>query len=356
MKSMAFTHRREFLYAACGGGLAGLAIFRQLLRGGDDLAGSIASPDSTPQQFTVRKSAMALGAEVSITALHTDQRRGNAAVDAAFAELELVERLMSIYRPESQLSRLNRDKVLVDPHPYLVEVLTAARAMSERSCGAFDATVQPLWELYQTAKSRGCLPVTSEIEAARQQIDWHRVEITPRRITLQGQGTAVTLNGIAQGFAADRVVATLRSHGVEHALVDTGEMSALGVRQDGDAWTVGLQHPRHEDAYISLAQLSGRCLATSGDYATTFSPDFKHHHIFNPRTGASPEALASVSVLAPTAIQADALSTALFVMGPEDGIRLVRETPGTDAFLVFKNGRTFKTPGFTTTSATEEPA
>jgi thiamine biosynthesis lipoprotein len=307
-------------------------------------------------QFAIRKSARALGAEVSITALHADLQKGTAAVDAAFEELELVGQLMSIYRPESQLSRLNRNKVLVDPHPYLVDVLTAAEAMSRRSRGAFDATVQPLWEVYQTVKSRGTLPDATNIEFARQCVDWRRVEIGPRRITLHGDGTAVTLNGIAQGFAADRVVATLRSHGIEHALVDTGELGAFGVRQDGDAWSVGLQHPRHQDAYISLAQLSGRCLATSGDYATAFSPDFKHHHIFDPRTGASPEALASVSVLAPTAIEADALSTALFVMGPEDGIRLVRETPGTDAFLVFKDGKTFKTPGFTTISGREEPA
>lgn len=329
--------------------MAGLAVLRQLLRGGDDADDETASADST-SHFTIRKTARALGAAVTITALHTDQQKGNAAVDAAFAELELVEDLMSIYRPESQLSRLNRDKVLHDPHPYLVEVLSAAHAMSRRSGGAFDVTVQPLWEVFQAAKSRGSLPNSAEVEAARQKVDWRRVEVDRRRVQLQGEGTAVTLNGIAQGFAADRVVKTLQSHGVANALVDTGEMSSLGVRQDGDAWTVGLQHPRQREAYISLTQLSGRCLATSGDYATTFSPDFTHHHIFDPHTGASPAALAGVWVLAATAMDADALSTAVFVLGRQDGVRLLRETPGADAFLVLKDGRTWKTPGFATTS------
>ena len=333
-----------------------MAVMQQLLNRGEDETSPLDSPGGRSPQYAIKRSGWALGTEISITALHSDLQRGEAAVAAAFDELELVEQLMSIYRPDSQLSCLNRDQVLVDPHPYLVEVLTAARAMSRRSGGAFDVTVQPLWDVYRAAQLNGTLPDAEEVEAARQHVDWRRVELGRRRIALHGEGTAVTLNGIAQGFAADRVVKTLRAHGVEHALVDTGEMGALGMRQDGDAWTVGLQHPRHDDAYISLAQLAGRCLATSGDYATTFSPDFKHHHLLDPRTGASPTALASVSVLAPTATEADALSTALFVMGPEDGSRLLRQTPRADAFLVFKDGRTIRTPGFALAAERSESA
>lgn len=267
-------------------------------------------------------------------------------MDAAFAQLELVESLMSIYRPESQLSQLNRDGVLDDPHPYFVEVLQAARGMSERTDGAFDVTIQPLWDLYAQAKRQGGLPSHTDIEAARCRVDWRNVDVAPTRIRLTGVEMAITLNGIAQGFAADRVTKTLRAHGIEHALIDTGEVGAIGTKPDGDGWQIGIQHPRESQAYLSLASLVGRCLATSGDYATTFSPDFQHHHLLDPRTGHSPTELSSVSIAASSAMEADALSTAVFVMGADAGFDLVRRTPGVDVMFVLKDGRTVVTPDF----------
>jgi thiamine biosynthesis lipoprotein len=325
-------------------------------RGGASGGHRLEVAEDGSRQHALRKCAWAFGTEVSITALAADEQTARAAVEAAFKELELVEQLMSLYRPQSQLCRLNRDKVLDEPHPYLVEVLCAAQAMSRRSRGAFDITVQPLWEPYRTAQAAGKLPDAADVDAAREHVDWRRVEVNRHRAVLHGQGTAITLNGIAQGFAADRVVHALRRHRVEHALIDTGEIGALGLGQDGQEWTIGIQHPRQADAYISLTQLTGRCLATSGDYATTFSDDYQQHHLFDPRTGRSPQALASVSVLASTAMEADALSTAVFVMGPDEGFRLLQATHGADAFLVFKDGKTRKTDGFPLADADEQAA
>lgn len=294
----------------------------------------------------VGRTSWALGSNVSITVLHRDWAAGEAAIDAAFHELELIEDVMSIYRLESQLSRLNRDGVLDDPHPHFAEVLHAAQAMSRRSHGAFDVTVQPLWDLYAMAQRENRLPSDEEIAAARQHVDWNRLYVARSQIRLDGVGTAITLNGIAQGFAADRVAAVLREHGVEHALIDTGEISAMGTKLDGGAWSIGIQHPRDREAYVSVAELAGRCLATSGDYATTFSDDHRHHHLLDPRTGRSPDDLASVSIVARSALDADALSTAVFVMGAKAGLELVEQTPGADALLVLKNGRFVTTVGF----------
>jgi len=112
------------------------------------------------------------------------------------------------------------------------------------------------------------------------------------------------------------------------------------------AWRVGIQHPRERDAFAALASLENRCLATSGDYETTFSDDFSRHHIFDPHTGESPGELASVSVLAPTAMSADALSTTLFVLGPERGMEMLRQCPGIDALMILKDGRRLATDGF----------
>jgi len=294
----------------------------------------------------VTRSGWALGSDVSITALHDVRAAAESAVSAAFAELEQVEQAMSLYRPASDLCRLNRQAVLDAPHPYLVDVVEKARAVSQQSDGAFDVTIQPLWDLYAEAQRSGRLPDAASIEATRRKVDWRRIEVSRSRIRLQGDGTAVTLNGIAQGYAADRVMDALRRHGIEHALVNTGEIGTFGCKETGEPWSVGIQHPRNPDAYIALARLNGRCLATSGDYATSFSADHRDNHVFDPRSGRSPDTLASASVAAPTAWEADALSTALFVLGAERGLQLLRATPGADALLVFKDGRTLATDGF----------
>ena len=292
------------------------------------------------------RTGRALGTETTITALHVSHARAERAVNAAFDELERVEWLLSIYRPESQVSRLNRHGRLADPHEHLLTVLDHAQRISWRSGGAFDVTVQPLWNLFHQAQSRGALPDEAAIATARQLVDFRSLDVSRNEIRLRRQNAAITLNGIAQGYAADRVAAVLAEHGVEHALVNAGEMVPLGKSTDGDQWTVGIQHPRQGDAYAAIVRLDGRALATSGDYATTFSDDFRFHHLFDPRTGISPTELASVSVVAPTAMAADALSTALFVLGPARGLDLIGQTPGADAFLVLKDGRTRATGGF----------
>ena len=299
------------------------------------------------QQFcTARRTARAFGTSVSVIAWHTDERAAIEAVDAAFGELELVEELMSIYRPGSQLSRLNQTGVLDKPHSYFVEALRAAEAMSQRSEGAFDITVQPLWSVFAEAKTRKMEPTADAIQRARQAVNWRRVVVSPARVRLRGKETQITLNGIAQGYAADRAAQALTSRGVAHALIDAGEIGTIGRKPSGEPWAIGLQHPRHDDAYLALAGLDGRCLATSGDYATTFSEDFLSHHLFDPRTGRSPTEFASVSVAAPSATLADALSTAVFVLGVNKGLDLIESTPGADALVMLKDGRTLATRGF----------
>jgi thiamine biosynthesis lipoprotein len=263
-----------------------------------------------------------------------------------FSELEAIEQVLSLYRPESQLCRLNRAGKLSDPHPYLTEVLIAARNAAEQSDGAFDCTVQPLWQAYATASQEGRLPGDAEVAAARALVDWRQVEIRPGEVRLLKPHMAVTLNGIAQGFAADRARAVLQAHGVRQALFNTGEIGSLGFKSSREPWKVGIQHPRAADAFVSLAGLAGRSLATSGDYESAFSTDFRKNHIFDPRTGDSPAELASVSIVAPSAMQADALSTTAMVLGAKATVELAHSLREVDVLLVWKVGRTFATPGF----------
>lgn len=303
----------------------------------------------TQQSFartSVRRTSWALGANVSLTVVGLREIAANRALDAAFAEIETVEQTMSLYRPDSQLSQLNRDRVLQRPHAHLLTVLQLAEQTSRQTGGAFDITVQPLWNLFSTAKRNGVLPTEAELVAVRQKIDWRKVEFSNHEVRLHDPIEAITLNGIAQGFALDRALAALVAQGATSALIDTGEIGSLGAKAPGDAWTMGIQHPRERDAFVAVADLDGRALATSGDYETTFSDDFAKNHIFDPRTGESPSELASVSIVAPTGLQADALSTAAMVLGKERTLAFIARLPRVDALLVDKSGDVVRTAGF----------
>ena len=296
-------NRRRFLALSAGaGGLAALAglLPRELKR--------------------VERTSWALGSKVSLTAFHEDASTARRAVDASFEALDRIEDVLSLYRPGSQIRRLNAEGVLERPHADLVACLRAALDWSRRTNGAFDPTVQPLW-------------MAADVDAALRLVDWRRVEVDDRRIRL-APGQAVTLNGIAQGFAADRVRDVLRAHGVRHALANTGELGGFGR-----PWRVGIQHPREKDAYLALASLEDRFMATSGDYETP-------GHIKDPATGRVPDALESVTVLAPTGLEADALSTAIFVLGPDKGLALAASRKDVDVFLSLKDGTTRRTPSF----------
>jgi len=291
------------------------------------------------------KSTRCFGTDVRITICGVSRRTAEKAIAAAFHELTHIEQVMSIYQSDSQIARLNRDGRLVSPDPVLVEILRTAERFSMETQAAFDVTVQPLWDVFNMAKQEQRLPDRRSIALAKRQVGFKRVVVRDNEITLRN-GARLTLNGIAQGFATDRARQCLLDHGIEHAMLDIGELAALGNKQAEQPWKVGIEHPRNEDAYAAVVSLDDRCLATSGDYHTSFSDDLLFHHIFDPRTGRSPTELSSVSVLAPSATEADALSTALMVMGIERGTRLLAGKSNVDAMFVQKDGRTLVTSGF----------
>jgi thiamine biosynthesis lipoprotein len=278
---------------------------------------------------------LAFGTVVSIKVLHDDARQAELALADALAEARKVDALMSIYRPGSEVHTLNRDGRLARPGSHLLAVLNQARRLAAQTGGAFDITVQPLWDLARTGRSRApALPL----------VGWQRIQLDAAGITL-GPGMAITLNGIAQGYALDLARAALQARGIRHALIDTGEFGALGAAEGGRPWMLGVRDPRREEAHIGILPMDGRAVATSGDYATAFTPDFSSHHIFDPATGASPTELAAVTVAAPSGILADGLSTAFMVMGAQRSLALAAGMPGVDLVAIDKAGRRWQSPG-----------
>ena len=328
--SSSMLNRRNFL--TIGTGLAAL-----MARGA--LHGSVA-----PGQKHFRR-AKALGTKVKFTVFHPEEKRANRAIDAALDKIEHVEQLMSLYRTDSQLSLLNRHGSLRNPHPDLVTTLKKSIDLSRLTRGAFDVTVQPLWKLYARHADLRSLPTEAEIGNIRQRMGWEYIRVEPEIIYFDRPGIQVTLNGVAQGLAADLAQQALEEWGIENALIDAGEFNAIGSPEQRDSWHIGVQHPRQLGS-IAKTRLQGRCLSTSGDYASKFSDDYCHHHLLDPRTGLSPVKLSAVSVAAPTALEADSLSTALFVLGPEKAKEMVESMDLVDALFVSKSGDITATDGF----------
>lgn len=305
-------NRRRILVGAAGlvgmAGFGGIAAFR-------------AAAASRGLMLRTR-AGLAFGTTVALTAAGTDAAVIEAALTEGFAAMRAVEAAASLFRPDSALSRLNRDGALEAPDPHLVVLLRFALSLADETGGAFDPTVQPLWPVWAGAAARGERPEAGVLHAVLGTIGWQRVRLDEDRITLV-PGTALTLNALIQGYAADRVMAALWNHGIADAFVDTGEFGASGTHPDGTPWRLGLADPRDTATLDAVIAPFTGFAATSGDYNMSFSNDRADHHIFDPATGYSPGGLASVTVTAPTGLRADGLSTACMVLGRDRGARLV---------------------------------
>jgi len=252
----------------------------------------------------------ALGAQARLRLVHGDGAKVRWAVAACLDEIKRLERVFSLFDPASELSRLNRDGRLAGASHDLRLVLAEATRMSLASGGAFDVTVQPLWRAMARhfAAHPGAAPDRRVVDAALARVDFHQLDIDGAAVGFRQPGMAVTLNGIAQGYITDRVAELLRDMGFERVLVEAGEIYALSAAADSPPWTVALAGTGRR------LRLADSAVATSSGPAIVFEPSGAHHHLLDPRTGASPAHYASVSVVAGTALRADALSTALSLL------------------------------------------
>jgi thiamine biosynthesis lipoprotein len=304
---------------------------------GSALGVAQATAGASPLVWTSR-TLNAMGTAMRLQLAHTDAAQAEHALDAAIADIRSIEDQMSLFRPDSALCQLNRTGVLTQAPADLLQVLHTARQVSERSQGAFDITVQPLWLAFEAARQQGRLPTAAEVAAARSKVDWRGVQVRGDTVRLQQRGMSLTLNGIAQGYAADKVRARLQALGVQHALVDAGEYAALGQAPHAGDWTLGVASPRGAHALLAGIAMQGRCVATSADDQCSFSADYMNHHIFDPRTGYSPKAWSSVSVMADSAVQADAITKVIFTAGYELALPLAKAW-GVEVLVVDKQGR-----------------
>lgn len=326
--------RRQFLRLTATAGA--------LLAGGLGLAGT-----RHAEAETVRTTRLLMGSIANLTVISDDPRHAQSAIDAAFERMTALEAVFSRFQSSSQLSQLNREGYLPDAHPALVDVLRQAVAYGQLTAGAFDVSIEAVHRLYRDYARLGSLPDDEAVKRERQRVDYRAIAIGEDDIRFQKPDMAITLDGIGKGYIVDQGAAVLRDYGYGNVLVELGgDMSALG-QADVRPWQISIQQPPGSNILQPLvASLTGCALATSGGYLNSFTSDRRLHHILDPHSGFSPLELASASVVAPTACDADALATAVLVMGGEHGLALVDRLSGVEALVVAQSGDVQQTSGF----------
>jgi thiamine biosynthesis lipoprotein len=258
-----------------------------------------------------------LGAVATMQIHHEDRDEAQRLVSLANTEARRLERLFSLYLEDSALVELNRSSILVAPATELVDLLTISRRYAELTNGMFDPTVQPLWDVYANHFSQAIAdpagPPRSAVRAALTHVGCDRLTISRDRIVMP-RGTAVTLNGIAQGYVTDKIVDLLRSRGVVHSLVDMGETRAIGARPDGQPWEVGIAAPDLPGRTEAIMPIIDRAVSTSGAYGFRFDPQGRFNHLFDPATGGCAYRYRGVTTVSRSATAADASSTAFSFM------------------------------------------
>lgn len=311
-------------------------------------------PDDDGVSAPVQATHRAMGTEFILTLYAAGQesdagaKRGDAASTLAlhgfardaFEEIDRIEDLITTWRPESQVSYLNRRAAdgPVRVSPEVVRLLEASRRYFDETGGAFDCTVGPLSRLYGLYDERGRLPADEEIAGVLPRIGMDLVWIDrdTREISFKRAGVEVDFGGIGKGFAVDRVVELLRARGVTRALVDGGTSSvfALGAPPGEDGWTVRVRHPYNSEAAVAEIVLRDESLSTSGCYDLRVVDGVAICNIFDPRTGLPRRGMLSATVIAPSAMQTDALSTAFLVMGVEEARKFCVDHPDVQAIMV----------------------
>lgn len=276
----------------------------------------------------------ALGALAGITLWHPNPDVARRAIGRMLIEVDRLENVFSLYRADSELTRLNRDGAIAWPSRDLIDVFEHSRRIAEASGGAFDPTIQPLWQAY----AQGALPDDrATLDAALARVDYTAIALNPRRVRFERPAMAASLNGIAQGYMTDRITEILGNEGFENAVIELGETRALGSAPDGQPFSIGLVNPNAPDRVDRDIGLANAALSVSGGYGMQFGATSRHH-IFDPRTGASADRLKQVAVISPKAVWADALSTAIYVAGEAAARDLLASYPSSRAILSRNDG------------------
>ena len=290
----------------------------------------------------VREEAAIMGTAINVELWHTDVDQGRVLILAVMDEMHRIDDLMSTYKPGSELSRVNARAGAgpVTVNKELLALIERAQEFSDITHGAFDITYASAGQYYDYRQGRK--PDSKQLAEILPAINYHHVRLDPLRSTVQflKPGVRIDLGGIAKGYAVDRSIALLQAAGARNALVSAGGDTRVIGRHWDHPWKIGIRAPRNGDGIVSMIPLEDAAISTSGDYERFFEEDgVRYHHILNPGTGDSPREVHSTSIIGSNATDTDALSTSVFVMGVDKGLKLVNSLPDIEAIIIDNRGR-----------------
>jgi len=297
-----------------------------------------------PQLYS--RTALIMGTVVEIKGFSTDEKKLDRAISDAFAEMRRVDEKFSSFRPESEISRLSSAGGAFKVSKETAQLLKLGQRISRLSDGAFEMGLGRLKQLWAIESDAPKVPTEQQIRAALEQIGPEDLQIEGTLVRKAHPDLQIDLGGIAKGYAIDRAIEVLRQEGVQSAAVNAGgDIRLLGDR-NGEPWKIGIQHPRRTEQVLATLPLSDRAVVTSGDYERFFEKDgIRYHHIFDPLSGRPARLCQSVTVVAADAATADALATAVFVLGPIKGFKLLEEQQGVEGLMVTAAGEVLRTSG-----------
>jgi thiamine biosynthesis lipoprotein len=289
-----------------------------------------------------------MGTEVSVYFWHADDARGQAIIDEIFAEVDRINASMSTYVESSRISEINRraadEAVLAGEE--LFQLIRRSLDISVLTRGAFDITYDSVGQHYDFRERQR--PDEATVEAERVNIDFRHVKLDSAAGTVRfdQRGVRINLGGIAKGYVVERGVDILRQHGVEYGVVTAGGDSRLLGDRRGRPWMIGIRDPREDGEVAISVPLEDEAISTSGDYERYFDEDgMRYHHIIKPSSGRPVEGIHSATVIGPDAVMTDALSTAVFVMGVDEGLKLIGCLPDYEAIVIDANGQIYYSTG-----------
>jgi thiamine biosynthesis lipoprotein len=298
---------------------------------------------------TMQKTESIMGTDVTITVVARSYEEGETAIEAGMAELRRLDAMMSLYKGDSEITRVNlaAGKNPVKVSPEMIEVVEHAAEISKLSGGAFDVSIGPLVVLWQMRLKEGKTPTDAEIARVRPLVNYQNIVIDKKASTifLKKPGMIMDFGGM-KGYTADRVAYLFKKRGINNAIIAVaGDIWVLGHREDGKPWRIGVQHPREHDKTLAVLDLSDKYISTSGDYERfVIKENKRYHHIIDPRTGKPSKGTISATLIGDTGAVIDPLTKVPFILGPDEGMKIVRKL-GAEAIIVDDQGKVFVTEG-----------
>ena len=289
-----------------------------------------------------------MGTEVSVLLWHDDPVAGELLVEQVFAEAHRIDQLMSTYIDDSRISDINR-RAASEPVPAgdeLFQLIRRSLDISVLTLGAFDVTYESVGQHYDFRNRQR--PDDTTVAEERKLINWKFVELDQASgtVSFREQGVRINLGGIAKGYVVERGITILRMNGIEHGIVTAGGDSRLLGDRRGQPWMVGIRDPRKDGQVAISVPLEDEAISTSGDYERYFEENgVRYHHILTPSTGVPASGVHSATVFGPDAVFTDALSTSVFVMGVDKGLRLIASLPDYESIVIDADGQIYYSDG-----------